>query len=156
MALGRYPSDLEEGDDLGSFEYEVTPFVVREYCHSVELHQDAFQEAGQQDGQAVQHSPVPLVHIDKLRFFKQACPGGTGPDARIHFEFRAVWCDAIRAGDRIKASARVSRRYQRKGRDYVEIQIELRSAEDGRLLITYQDTAIMAFRTAGQKAGEAA
>jgi hypothetical protein len=150
MALGRYVSDLEQGDVLGSFEYEVTPFVVREYCHSVELHQDVFQNAG-----PVQRWPAPLVHIDKLRFFKLACPGGTGPDARIHFEFRAVWSEAIRAGDRVRASARVDRRYTKKGRDYVEIEIELRSPADGRLLVSYRDTAILAYRTSEQRAAEA-
>jgi hypothetical protein len=150
MALGRYVSDLEQGDVLGSFEYEVTPFVVREYCHSVELHQDVFQNAG-----PVQRWPAPLVHIDKLRFFKLACPGGTGPDARIHFEFRAVWSEAIRVGDRVRASARVDRRYTKKGRDYVEIEIELRSPADGRLLVSYRDTAILAYRTSEQRAAEA-
>ncbi len=149
MALGRNASDLEQGDILGSFEYQVTPFVVREYCHSVELHQDMFQNADA----AARYWPAPLVHIDKLRFFKLACPGGTGPDARIHFEFRAVWSAAIRMGDRVKASATVARRYQKKGRDYIEIEIELRAPADGRLLMSYRDTAILAYRTSEQRSG---
>ncbi|MCW3477215.1 hypothetical protein [Limobrevibacterium gyesilva] len=144
MALGRYASDLEAGDDLGSFEYVVTPFVVREYTHSVELHQAAFQEEGAW--------PAPLVHIDKLRFFKRACPGGAGPTARIHYEFRSVWCGAIRTGDRITASAKVVERATRKGRDHIVIEIELRSSEDGRLFVRYRDTAILSYRQAEQAA----
>jgi hypothetical protein len=144
MALGRYASDLEEGDDLGSFEYVVKPFIVREYTHSVELHQAAFQEEGAW--------PPTLVHIDKLRFFKLACPGGTGPTARIHYEFRNVWSSAIRTGDRITASAKVAERATRKGRDYIVIEIELRSSDDGRLLLQYRDTAILSYRQAEQAA----
>jgi hypothetical protein len=149
MALGRYASDLEAGDVLGSFEYEVEPFVVREYSHSVELHQEEFQDGT--DG--VQYWPAPLVHIDKLRFFKTACPGGAGPSARIHFEFRAAWSDAIRVGDRLIAEARVSERYTKKGRDYLVIEINLLSAADRRSIMRYQDTAILSYKQSGKQAG---
>ena len=43
MSTGRYVSDLDRGDVLGPVEYSLSPFVVREYCHAVELHQDYFQ-----------------------------------------------------------------------------------------------------------------
>lgn len=144
MALGRYASDLEVGDDLGSFEYVVQPFIVREYTHSVELHQPEFQEGGAW--------PPTLTHIDKLRFFKHACPGGAGPNARIHYEFRNTWHNAIRTGQRIIASAKVVDRAPRKGRDYIVIEILLHDADDGRLMVTYRDTAILSYRQAEQPA----
>ena len=37
-------------------------------------------------------------------------------------------------------------RYQKKGRDYVVMTIDLRRASDGKLLIAYRDTAILAYR----------
>src|SRR5204863_4474110 len=43
MTVGRTVSDLEKGDVLGPVEYRVSPFQVREYCHSVEIHQEFFQ-----------------------------------------------------------------------------------------------------------------
>jgi len=38
MTVGRYVSDLEPGDRLGPVKFEITPFMVREYCHAVEMH----------------------------------------------------------------------------------------------------------------------
>jgi hypothetical protein len=142
MALGRYTADLEPGDDLGRLEYVVTPFVVREYCHSVQNDQEILQS----DAEGPQHWPVPLVHIDKLRLFARECPGGSGPTARIHYEFRATWSEPIKVGDKVVAVGRVTDRYTRKGRDYVVVEIKLCSAEDGRELVRYQDTALVSYR----------
>jgi hypothetical protein len=142
MPLGRYTADLEPGDDLGKLEYTVTPFVVREYCHSVENHQEILQSSG--DGP--QHWPVPLVHIDKLRFYARECPGGSGPTARIHYEFRAVWNEPVKVGDRIVSDGKVVERYTRKGRDYVVVEVTMRSADDGRELVRYRDTALVGYR----------
>ena len=144
MALGRYASDLEPGDDLGTLEYEIQPFVIREYCHSVELHQETLQSGG--DGP--QHWPVPLIHIDKLRFFARHCPGGSGPNARLHFEYNAVWSDAVRVGDRVIAAGKVTERYTKRGRDYLVLEIVLTSADDGRELVRYRDTSVLSFRQA--------
>ena len=81
MAVGKYTSDLERGDVLGPVEYTLSPFVVREYCHAVELHQDYFQ--GTRDA----IMPPTLIHLDKLRLYRHACPMGTGPHARVHIEY---------------------------------------------------------------------
>jgi len=72
MATGRYVTDLDQGDVLGPLEYTMSKFVVREYCHANELHQDCFQND-------VKVAPPTLVHLDKLRLYKHACPAGTGP-----------------------------------------------------------------------------
>ncbi len=99
MSKGRYTSDLEVGDVFVPMEYEVTPFAIREYCHSLELHQEVFQ-SGETGMEAW---PVPMVHMDKLRFYHWDCPEGSGPDARIHYEFDAVWTERIEVGDRLIA-----------------------------------------------------
>jgi hypothetical protein len=102
VAVGRYTSDLERGDVLGPVEYTLSPFVVREYCHAVELHQDCFQ------GTRDQVMPPTLIHLDKLRLYRHACPLGTGPHARVHIEYDATFHEEVRVGDRLRVGGRVS------------------------------------------------
>ena len=83
MAVGRCVSDLEQGDVLGPVEYTMSRFMIREYCHANELHHEYFQGS---DGQV---APPTLIHLDKLRLYRHSCPQGTGPHARIHYEFDA-------------------------------------------------------------------
>ena len=145
MATGRYTSDLTEGDVLGPVEYTMSRFIAREYGHANELHQPCFQGLDQPI------APPTLVHIDKLRLYKIACPEGAGPSARIHYEFDATIHEAVRAGTRIRTQGKVVQRYEKKGREYVVTDMEMRAADDGRLLISYRDTVILAFKSA--KAG---
>ena len=141
MATGGYVSDLEVGDQIGPIEYTMSRFVIREYAHANELHHDFLQGIDQ-------IAPPTLVHLDKLRLYRHACPKGTGPHARIHYEYDATIHGEIRPGDRLSVSGRVTERYQKRGRDYVVMEIELRSADDNRLLIAYRDTSIMAYGSA--------
>ena len=145
MATGRYTSDLTEGDELGPVEYTMSRFVGREYAHANELHQPCFQGV---EGQIV---PPTLVHLDKLRLYKVACPGGAGPSARIHYEFDATMHEPVPAGTRIVTRGKVVSRYEKKGRDYVVTDIEMRAADDGRLLIAYRDTVILSFTSKGAR-----
>lgn len=140
MAVGRYVSDLDQGDVLGPVEYTLSPFVVREYCHAVELDQEFFQ------GKEGQIAPPTLIHLEKLRLYRHACPAGTGPDARLHVEFDATFHEAVPVGVKLRVTGTVSERYVKRGRDYVHTDIELRAAADNRLLATYRDTVILAFR----------
>jgi hypothetical protein len=140
VATGRYTSDLTEGDVLGPVEYTMSRFIAREYGHANELHHPCFQ--GIDDPIA----PPTLVHIDKLRLYKTACPGGAGPSARIHYEFDATMHEAVRTGTRVRTQGKVVQRYTKKGREYVITDMEMRAAEDGRLLISYRDTVILAFQ----------
>jgi len=140
MATGRYVSDLDRGDVLGPVEYALSPFVVREYCHAVELHQDFFQ------GSVDQIAPPTMIHLEKLRLYRFACPAGTGPDARVHIEFDATFHEPVRVGERVRVSGRVSDREIKRGREYMVLDIELRAVSDERLLMTYRDTVVLAYR----------
>lgn len=142
MATGRHVSDLDEGDRLGPVDYTLSSFVIREYAHAVELHQPCFQEA---DGIVM---PPTLVHLDKLRLYRHACPLGTGPDARIHYEYDCEVFAPIPAGEALTVEGVVDRRFEKKGRTHVEITIELRRRRDGALMIRYRDTVILAYRKA--------
>ena len=140
MTTGRYTSDLTEGDVLGPVEDTMSRFIAREYGHANELHHPCFQ--GIDDHIA----PPTLVHIDKLRLYKIACPGGAGPSARIHYEFEATMHEPGRTGTRVRTQGKVVQRYVKKGREYVITDMEMRAADDNRLLISYRDTVILAFK----------
>ncbi|NEI74563.1 hypothetical protein GR212_34010 [Rhizobium lusitanum] len=146
MATGKMVTDLDTGDVLGPVEYTLSPFVVREYCHAVELHQEIFQGV---EGQIM---PPTLIHLDKLRLYRQACPGGTGPTARIHFEYDAEIFAPVYVGDRLSVQGLIKERYTKKGREYVVLEMELKRVETGELLIRYTDRVILAFSGESGKA----
>jgi hypothetical protein len=146
MAIGRTVSDLDVGDVLGPVEYTLSPFVVREYCHAVELHQEFFQ------GTENQVMPPTLIHLDKLRLYKHACPGGTGPSARIHYEYDCEVLNEVKVGDRLSVAGVIRERYTKKGRDYLVLEMELKRVETGEVLIRYQDRVILAYSDQSGKA----
>jgi hypothetical protein len=140
LATGRYVSDLDKGDVLGPVEYVLSPFVVREYSHSNELHHPFFQ--GLRDDLVM---PPTLIHLDKLRLYNHACPAGTGPDARIHYEYDCTVHEPVKVGAHVAVSGVVADRFTRRGRDTVIIDMELRAVADGRLLVSYRDTVLLAY-----------
>lgn len=144
MAIGKCVSDLEQGDVLGPVDYTISRFMVREYAHAVELHQDCFQHP---DGEI---APPTMVHLDKLRLYRHACPAGTGPHARVHIEYDATIHDEVPAGERLRVDGLVTQRYTKRGRDYMHMEIKMRRAADDHLLITYRDTVILSYT--GEKA----
>lgn len=141
MATGRYTSDLDTGDMMGPVEFKLSPFVVREYAHGNEMHHAFFQDTD--------HPPVPptLVHLQKLRLYTHACPAGTGPQARVHVEYDATWHDKVPSGELLRVSGRVAQRYLKRGRTYVQIEVDLRAAKDDRPLVTYLDTVIISYKS---------
>ena len=143
MATGRFVTDLDRGDVLGPVDYTMSRFVVREYCHAVEMHQPCFQGI---DGQI---APPTLVHLDKLRLYKHACPAGTGPTARVHVEYDATIHAAVPIGVPLRVKGTVTERYEKKGRQYVVMQIDLNTAKDDKPLVTYRDTVILAYKQQG-------
>jgi hypothetical protein len=145
MSLGRYASDLEEGDVFEPVVYTMTPFMVREYCHGTGVHAESFQGPSA-DGSVPQRVPPTLVHLDKIRLLYHNCPEGAGPDARIHYQYQATHHQPVPVGERLRASGKVSRRYEKRGREYLELQIELRSDDTGELFTTYVDTAILGYK----------
>jgi hypothetical protein len=139
MSVGRYTTDLDKGDVLGPVDYTMSTFVVREYCHANELHHPCYQ------GKEVRFAPPTLVHLDKLKLYKVACPEGTGPSARIHYQYDATIEEPVPVGEPLRVSGLVTDRYEKRGRTYVETRIDLRSAVDDRLLVTYRDTIIVSY-----------
>jgi hypothetical protein len=142
VATGGYVSDLEVGDELGPLQYTMSKFVAREYCHANELHHEFLQ------GTDEPVAPPTLVHLDKLRLYRHACPLGVGANARIHYEYYATNHGSIPLGSRLTVAGRITERYEKRGRQYVVTEIEMRNASDGKLLIEYRDTTVVAYRQA--------
>ena len=139
MATGRYVTDLDKGDVLGPVEYTLSSFVIREYSHIVEMHHECFQGA---DDLIM---PPTLIHLDKLRLYNAACPAGTGPTARIHYEYDAEVFAPARVGDRLSVIGRILDRFLKKGREYVLLEMELTNVATGQLLLRYRDQVILAY-----------
>lgn len=139
MATGRYVTDLDKGDVLGPVEYTLSSFVIREYSHIVEMHHECFQGA---DDLIM---PPTLIHLDKLRLYNAACPAGTGPTARIHYEYDAEVFAPARVGDRLSVIGRILDRFLKKGREYVLLEMELTNVATGQLLVRYRDQVILAY-----------
>lgn len=147
MATGGVVSDLEKGDVLGPVEYTLSSFVVREYSHAVEMHHPCFQG---RKGDLVM--PPTLIHLDKLRLYRHACPGGTGPSARIHFEYDVEVFQLVRVGDRLSVRGEIMDRYNKNGREYTVLQMELTNLDTGALVMRYVDRVILAYRSASKAA----
>lgn len=141
MPTGRYVSDLVVGDALEPVTYAMTPFIVREYCHGVDEHAEEFHRAIEPFD--AQLAPPTLTHIDKIRLLKENCPEGPGPNARIHYQFHSRHHRPIPVGATLTAQGTVARRYEKKGRTYLEMEIEVRETETGELVMSYHDTAIL-------------
>ena len=90
-------------------------------------------------------APPTLVHLDKLRLYKAACPAGTGPTARVHYEYDATIHAPIPVDVPLRVKGTVTERYEKKGRQYLVMQIDL-GIRDGAPLITYRDTVILAYK----------
>jgi len=138
MAIGRYVTDLDKGDVLGPLDYTISKFVVREYCHANELHQDCFQND-------VRVAPPTLVHLDKLRLYKHACPAGTGPTARVHYEYHAKHHSPAYVGERVIVTGHIVDKYVKRGRPYLWYYLEVRTA-DGRLVTTSNDLTLLKYK----------
>ena len=140
--LGRYISDLELGDVLGPTEITFSSFASREYAHSNELYHPFFHAGGGDE----HFAPPMMIHTGKLRLFDDACPGGKGPDARVHIEFDADFHEPIPVGEKLRLSGKVIDRYVKKNRTYIKTAIEIHAVNDGRLLVSYVDTNLLAFK----------
>lgn len=149
MAVGRYVSDLEKGDVLDPVEYVLSPFIAREYAHGVEESAEVFH--GDTEG-SLQLAPPTLIHIDKIRLLKRNCPLGRGPHARIHYEYSATHHAPVPVGETLIARGTVTDRYEKRGRDYLQITIELRRQRDNQLITSYLDTAVLSFESKGDRA----
>lgn len=139
MATGRYISDLDAGDDLGRVLYTVSAFTVREYCHAVEMSAEMFL------GIDNPVAPPTLVHLDKLKLYEAACPGGSGPTARLHVEFDATYHAPVPVGAEIEVTGKVTERFIRRGRTYVVTEIAMRRPGTAEPLVNYRDTIILGY-----------
>jgi hypothetical protein len=115
--LGGYISDLEAGDVFEPVEYELTAFMCREYAHGVE--ENCLKE--------------------------QRVGGAKGPAARVHFEYFARHKSPAYVGEKLIVSGKITDRYIKRGRDYLEYYLEVKTS-DGRLVTVYTDKTLLAYK----------
>jgi N-terminal half of MaoC dehydratase len=138
--LGRWVSDLEVGDKLGPVEHVVTPFLIREYAHSIE------DSSGRHQDPPGLIAPPTMVHAHKTRLLDHSCPEGPGPTARVHLIYDASYHRPVPAGRELSIVAEVSERYERKGRDHLVIAFEVRDKVTGEVYTSYRDTSLLSYR----------
>lgn len=156
MSVGGNIADLEAGDILTSIDLTITPFMARTYSHGVEELHERFH-SGSQDRPQI--APPTFVHTMQLSVMQATCPSrghdgmgevpGRGRQARLHTEYSAKHYAHIPVGEPLVAGGVVGRRFQKRGREYIEIHYELRKKSDGALLAEYRHTAALSVAGAG-------
>jgi hypothetical protein len=139
LVLGRYMSDLEVGDKLGPIDHHLTPFLIREYAHSVE------DVAERHQGVVGLIAPPTFLHAEKKRMLEAACPEGIGPTRRMHLGYDATQHAVIPANTVVTVDGEVTQRYTKKGREHVVLTMEIRDKLTGQLYTSYTDTSILSF-----------
>lgn len=145
--LGGYISDLEAGDVFEPVEYELTAFMASEYAHGVEENWEGFHAAT--NGRR-QMRPPTMIHADKMRLLEANChkerriSGDKGPNARVHYEYNATHHSPAYVGERLVVSGRITGRYVKRGRTYIDYSMEVRTS-DGRLVTTYTDKTLLKY-----------
>lgn len=138
--LHRYVSDLEVGDVLGPVEYLLTPFLIREYAHAVE------NTSERHTGAADLMAPATIFHGFKGRLFRHACPDGAGPVAMVHTTYHATHHHVVPSSSELSIAGEVADRYERRGRESLEIHFEVRDKRTGAVLTSYDDTTLLGYR----------
>jgi len=148
--LGGFISDLEAGDFFEAVEYVLTPFMCSEYAHGIEEDWEGFHSDAGTGGR--QMRPPTLIHVDKMRILEKNClkeqrvAGAKGPNARIHYEYHARHHSAAYAGERLIVSGRITDRYVKRGRTYLDYELMVHTS-DGRLITTYTDKTLLKYAT---------
>ena len=155
--LGGYISDLEAGDIFEPVEYVITPFMASEYAHGVEENCEWFHSAHAPGGRPIR--PPPKIHSENNRNHRANCRneqrgnGAKGPHARIHYEYNARHHSPAFIGERVVVSGRITDKYVKRGRTYIDYYLEVRTA-DGRLVTTYTDKTLLAYERVGESADD--
>lgn len=147
--LKGYISDLATGDVFEPVEYEVTAFMCSEYAHGVEESCEWFHSSDTPEKRQIR--PPTMIHVDKMRILEKNClkeqrvSGMKGPDARVHYEYHARHHSPAYVGERLVVSGKITDSYERRGRSYIDYYLEVRT-KDGRLVTTYTDKTLLAYR----------
>jgi hypothetical protein len=151
--LGGYISDLEAGDVFEPVEYVLTAYMCSEYAHGVEESREWFHGVQSPPGRQIR--PPTMIHVDKMRILEKNClkeqrvSGARGPDARVHYEYHARHHSPAFVGERLVVTGRITDRYVKRGRTYIDYALEVRTA-DGRLVTTYTDKTLLRYSADGE------
>jgi hypothetical protein len=150
--LGGYISDLEKGDEFEAVRYTLTAESVIAYSDGNEEDGDWFH--GDENPWGKQVRPPTMIHSDKMRLLEANCAkerriaGMTGEaeldsDARIHFEYHCKQHSPAFVGDELVVSGRIKDRFERKGREYLQYELEVKAGD--RLVTSYLDRTLLRY-----------
>jgi hypothetical protein len=154
--LGASIGDLDAGDVFEPVRYTLTEMMIEAYADGVEEDLAWFTSGDSPWNRQVR--PPTMIHADKMRLLEVNCPGEqrirgmqssggmAGADARIHYEYHARHHRPAFVGDDLVVSGRIADRYVRRGRTYLQYELEVRTADDD-LVTSYSDRTLLRFRT---------
>lgn len=134
--------DLEKGDVFRPISYELTPYICSVYAHGVEENSEFFHSAANVYGRQVR--PPTAVHMEKMRLLEENTK--RGKTARVHYEYHCKNFDVAFVGETIHVTGKIIDRYEKRGRPYVQYELEVR-AGDGRLIAHYFDRTLLKYKT---------
>ena len=91
-------------------------------------------------------APATIFHGFKGRLFRDACPDGAGPVAILHAVYHATHHRVIPSAAALSIVGEVADRYERRGRESLEIHFEVRDKLTGAVLTSYEDTTLLSYR----------
>jgi hypothetical protein len=122
--------------------------MASEYAHGVEEDCEWFHSSRSPAGRQIR--PPTMIHVDKMRLLEKNClkeqrvSGARGPHARVHYEYHARHHSPAFVGERLVVSGRITDRYVKRGRTYIDYRLEVRTS-DGRLVTTYTDKTLLKY-----------
>lgn len=147
--LGKTIGDLEAGDVFKPVRYVLTSFMCSEYAHGVGDPTEWYYWAAPPFNRQIR--PPTMVHSDKMRILEANCDlerriaGIHTDDARIHYEYNAVYHSPAFVGEELVVSGRIVDRYMKRGGDYLHYELKVETS-DGRLVTTYDDLTLLSYK----------
>lgn len=129
MAGMKY-DDVTVGDPIGPGIHEVTATVAREYHEAIDASHPRLTGGG---SGLVEPSILGRLALSTLT-------GQEGGEGMIHAKQQFEFSSPVTVGDTVIAEGEISDKYERRGRKYVEADIELRTPDGttlGRSVITH-------------------
>lgn len=122
---------FEVGTDVASIEFDITPAIVEEYMSAVEAEKDLYTL----DGRPVAPPNVLFVYMTGALYQKYPPIQGIVM-AEADFRWHApIWADET---TRIRASGRITDKFEKRGRRYVQWSAEFSKA-DGSLVASLEN-----------------
>lgn len=141
MTERKFRSDLTPGEEIGTYEYVLTPELVELYAVATDDRHPWYVEDSPFGGRIAHPT---MVHMDFHRLedhFLTSRP----EEAGVHTEYDARYINPARVGEKITVKSRCAANLTKRGRRYITIEVET-FGEDGRPITHYFDTHLVSYK----------